>query len=134
LAQSQIRRAGNLKWASDCMWSPNGEQIACSGSNGKVSGLFVTNLNRDVSRLLTDEKITKYQWWPDSRKIVYASKAANQRGSSFWLLDVNTGERILLADPSVVTQVVGNFAVAPDGKKIAFEGEDGNIWVLFLGE
>jgi hypothetical protein len=34
----------------------------------------------------------------------------------------------------VLRQNIGNLAVAPDGKRIAFEGEDGNIWVLFLAE
>jgi hypothetical protein len=47
---------------------------------------------------------------------------------------VNTGARQLLVDSTIVTQRVGNLAVSPDGKKIAYEGEDGNLWVLFLGE
>jgi WD40 repeat protein len=134
LMQTQLRSAGKLQAASNCQWSPNGAQIACVGFDGKNSGFFVVDLKRDAARLLTSEKIKQYQWWPDSSKVVYATPASGQRGASLWTLDVQTGERLLLADSSVLRQNIGNLAVAPDGKRIAFEGEDGNIWVLFLAE
>jgi len=119
-------------------WSPNGDRIAYLVEHSDTSlepSIWVINSDgTEEARQLVSGAISGFQWKSDGRSLLYFTRSHIEEGSSCWSVDVETGERTLLADPGILRQLVGDFAISPDGKKIAFKGEDGNIWLLVLEE
>ncbi|MBL7209073.1 MAG: PEGA domain-containing protein [Dehalococcoidia bacterium] len=119
-------------------WSPNGDRIAYlvgpSEASLEASIWVIESDGIEDAKQLVSGAISGFQWKPDGRSVLYFADSSTEDGSSCWAVDVETGERTLLADPGILRLRVGDFAVSPDGRRIAFEGEDGNIWLLVLDE
>ena len=118
-------------------WAPDGSRIAylwVEEESEPENTLSVLDMAGDHTEELIRGNLTHFHWMPDSKQLVYFAYSALTNSSSCWAVDVETGDRILLADSGVLGQLVSDFAISPDGKRIAFEGEDGNIWLLTLSE
>jgi len=119
-------------------WSPNGEHLAYlvrpSDASLEASIWVIKSDGTEEAKQLVSGAISGFQWKADGRSVLYFTHSSTEDGSSCWAVDVETGERTLLADPGILKQRVGDFAVSPDGRRIAFEGEDGDIWLLVLDE
>jgi len=117
------------------LWSPDGAYVAYQELNDNgTSSLWVDDVSGSHSTQLVTDTISQFQWVPGRASLIYFTYDPASHASACWAIDVKTGERTLLADKPIITQRVGDFAISPDGEKIAFEGEDGNIWLLTLSE
>ena len=117
------------------LWSSDGEYIAYQRlEDNETSSLWVDDVSGNYSTQLVTDIISQFQWVPGRASLIYFTYDPELHASACWAIDVEAGERTLLADKSIITQRVGDFAISPDGKRIAFEGEDGNIWLLTLSE
>ena len=76
-----------------------------------------------------------YGWiGPDGATLVYVPpREAPDQGFAVWKLDVSSGERTRLIDPMQTPLFIanGDWALAPNGKKLAFvSAEDYAIWLV----
>ncbi len=76
-----------------------------------------------------------YAWVRDQdATLVYVSlRESADQGFGVWRLDVNTGQRDRLVDPARTPLFIanGDWALAPDGKRLAFvSAQDGAIWLV----
>jgi len=117
-------------------WAPNGANVAYLEIDSETSDvtLWITNSQGSVKRRLLQGAITDFRWAPKDPKLIFARTDPSSQISSFWSVDPKTGEVLLLADGSIIGQRVDNFTISPSGKRIAFEGGDGKIWLLTLKE
>jgi Tol biopolymer transport system component len=116
-------------------WAPDGNRIAYLWIEQEAdleNILSVMDIIGNHTEPLVKGNLTHFHWLPDGKRLVYFSYSVLENGSSCWAVDVETGERTLLADPGILKQLVFDFAVSPDGTRIAYEGEDGRIWLLVL--
>jgi len=118
------------------LWSPDGHLVGYLEVDDRTGEQTPGVISPDgsVEKELVTRSIDYFQWFPDGSEIVYFTYDPFVDASACWTIDVETGERSLLADKSIITQRVGRFAISPDGERIAFEGGDGNIWLLTLIE
>lgn len=87
-------------------WSPDGEKIAFSGSDGGYSDLYIYNLETDSLLNITQDPYSDMQptWSPDGSKIAFVTDRG--QGTSFEAMtfgnmkiveyDLNTGKMLLL--------------------------------------
>ena len=117
-------------------WSPTGDRVAYYRLKQDTLQMQVwsTDVSSKESRVILESEPDYFQWSPDGSELVYFAYNPSLEASACWAIDVETGERTLLADTSIVTHHVNDFAISPDSTKIAFESEDGNIWLLVLQE
>ncbi len=121
---------------SDAAWSPDGRRIAFIGRgnrNPEQDGMWVMDTAGGNRRLIAAHS-GEYSWSRDSQSLLYFDHDPVSGASALWSLDVETDARILLADKATVPHNPGRFAVSPDGTRIAFEAEDGCIWLLTLAD
>ena len=71
---------------------------------------------------------------PNGATLVYVPpREAPDQGFAVWKLDVSSGERTRLIDPMQTPLFIanGDWALAPNGKKLAFvSAEDYAIWLV----
>jgi Tol biopolymer transport system component len=71
---------------------------------------------------------------PEGKRLIFTTYDATEGSSAFWAVDVETGNRTLLADRSMILGRVTDFAISPDGLKIAYVNDLEQLWILVLGE
>ncbi len=111
-------------------FAPDGNTIAFIRSFGEiVQELFVASLAGGEPRQLTFDKteIDGAAWSADGKNIVFASMRRNNSQMRLWQIAATGGEPELIA---LGGKNLGNPAVAPDGRTIAFveDSQDMNIW------
>ncbi|MDX1585148.1 MAG: hypothetical protein R3222_00330, partial [Balneolaceae bacterium] len=87
-------------------WSPDGDKIAFSGSDGGYSDLYIYNLRTDSLRNMTNDFYTELQpdWSPDGNRIAFATDRGPDTdlenvtfgNMKIGVMDVGTGEIELL--------------------------------------
>ena len=115
-----------LESVSGPTWSPDGRQIAFSGSIGGVTDIYIVNADGSALRRVTNDGYGDFQpqWSPDGKTIAFAS---DRDSASFELLRFKPW-KICLLDLSSggVTVVPGQAGLnlnpqwAPDGRSIAY--------------
>jgi len=121
--------------ASGAAWSDDGQWLvmrALGPVGQEAEGLWICDAHGGQLQRIASDCPLEYHWLPGTHQLVYFTPALG--GASFWSVDVDTGNRVLLADAAILPQEVGEFAIAPDGQRIAFAGSDGSLHVLVLGE
>jgi hypothetical protein len=115
------------------VWSPTGNQLAYLNSNGSM--YVISEMEGSVSPKFIASNITPpLRWIPDSNQVVISTFSPVESGSSFWAVDVNNGARTLLADSSLILGRVTDFAISPDGTRIAYTNDLNHLNILFIGE
>jgi hypothetical protein len=123
--------------AHGAAWSDDGEWLAMRAlgpPDAIAEGLWVVDKNGALLQRVGPDVPQEYRWLPGTHQLMYFASRPNQGGSSCWVVDVDSGSRVLLADAAVLGRDVGEFAVAPDGKKVAFVGADGRLYLLVVAD
>jgi len=68
---------------------------------------------------------------PDG-ELVYVTTNPSEGGSAFWRVNLDNGARELLNEAALIPPAVSDFAVSPDGLRIAFVDAYGRLWRLDL--
>ncbi len=126
--QTSVLRATAADWVQP-RFSPDGQKLALSVSDGKQRDIWVYEWARDTLTQLTfDPGQDQYPvWTPDGRRIVFASDRAKTGISNlYWVNADGTGEVARLTD-SPSSQAPGSWH--PSGKLLAF-GTGGDLMVL----
>ena len=94
---------GDLGAVLNVAWSPNGRELAISGSKGGISDLYVVDLQTEAVRQLTNDKYADLQpaYSPDGRTIAFATDRGPK--TSF--------EQLTFGDLQLATVDVGTGAV-----------------------
>ncbi|QOY85861.1 PD40 domain-containing protein [Paludibaculum fermentans] len=121
-------------------WSPDGRSIAfCRGSGHENSAIWLISLANGAERKLAELQWdaapgSRYLTWsPDSKRIVYAGSATDERVNGLFELDVATSsiQRLTSAQRGATDL---HPAFAPDGRRVAFARDIGSgvsrIWIL----
>ncbi len=121
-------------------WSPDGRSIAfCRGSGHESSAIWLISLANGAERKLTELQWdavpgSRYLTWsPDSKRLVYAGSATDERVNGLFELDVATSaiQRLTSAQRGATDL---HPAYAPDGRQLAFARDIGSgvsrIWLL----
>jgi len=122
--------------ASGAVWSDDGQWLvmrALGPAGAEAEGLWICDANGGQLQRIAPDSPLEYHWLPGTHQVVYFTTPA-QGGASCWSVDVDMGNRVLLADAAILPQEIGEFAIAPDGQRIAFVGSDGALHLLVLGE
>lgn len=121
-------------------WSPDGRSIAfCRGSGHESSAIWLISLASGAERKLAELQWdaapgSRYLTWsPDSKRLVYAGSATDERVNGLFELDVATSAiQRLTSTQRGATDL--HPAYAPDGRQLAFARDIGSgvsrIWLL----
>jgi len=107
-----------MSYAQSPLWSPDGKQIAFSGSEQKV---YVVNANgtqlRELLPNIRASYVDSYAWSPDGKEIAFA--AVNYRGDLdiYMIIADGTGQTNLT---STRDSIEDELSWSSDGKQIAF--------------
>jgi len=124
--------ASQIEPAFDAVWSPNGAHLVYMHQDGTI--YYVNNPEKPDQRIVSPNGMLPLRWMPDGKQVVFTTYNPTNGGSAFWAVDVETGNRTLLADSSMILGRVTDFAISPDGFKIAYINDIEQLWILFLGE
>jgi len=115
------------------IWAPFGNQLAYAQSDRSI--YTITEMQGSISpKLLISNATPPLGWMPDGKQIVFTAYYPSEGGSSFWAVDVQTSARTLLADSSLILGRVTDFAISPDGTRIAYTNDLNHLNILFIGE
>jgi len=118
--------------AFEAVWSPLGARMAYMRQDGAI--YYIDLLEGPDQRIVSPDGLLPLHWMPDGNRVVFTTYNATEGGSAFWVVDVEAGNRTLLADSSKTLGRVTDFVISPDGLKIAYVNDLGQLWILFLEE
>lgn len=124
--------AFQIEPAFDAVWSPNGARLVYMHQDGTI--YYVNNPEKPDQKIVSSNGMLPLRWMPDGKQVVFTTYNPTDGGSAFWAVDVETGNRTLLADSSMILGRVVDFAISPDGLKIAYVNDLEQLWILVLGE
>lgn len=117
--------------ASEASWSRDGYLLSYRKKGAETDSLWVANLDGADQKQVFEGIFSEVNWLPDGRMVFFT--AGREGGAACWALDPRTGNKELLADSSVVIyKPIDHIAVSPKGDMLAFQAQDGNIWLLRL--
>ncbi len=116
----------NVDGISQLAWSPDGNQLAISGTSGGISNLYLYNFNNKKIEQLTNDKYAELQpaWSPDGETLAFATEQGMATDLSRYtfgpmhigLLDIKTGAIEYLTMGEGVKLINPQFS--PDGKSL----------------
>ena len=124
--------ASQIEPAFDAVWSPNGARLVYMHQDGTI--YCVNNPEKPDQKIVSSNGMLPLRWMPDGKRVVFTTYNSTEGGSAFWAVDVETGNRTLLTDSSMILGRVIDFAISPDGLKIAYVNDLEQLWILVLGE
>jgi hypothetical protein len=114
---------GGYNKPEDLRWSPDRSKIAFTSD----SNIYVINADGTGLIRLTNDGDNHYpKWWPDSKKIIF-ERHTIQEGWKFYMVHIDGRRQVepVNLSPDVSTRPEWS----QDGRKIAFTGFDGQLWV-----
>lgn len=118
-----------IDWATEASWSPDGYLLSYRKNGAESDTLWVANLDGAEQKQVFEGVFSEVNWLPDGRLVFFTP--GKEGGAACWALDPKTGNKELLADSSIVIyKPVEHIAVSPTGDMLAFQAQDGNIWLL----
>ena len=96
--------------------------------------LILVDLETGEQEVVGEGVLAPYQWRPDGLAIIYTTYNTTEGETAFWQIDLQSGNKTLLADPSVVWGKVVDFQISPDQKMIAYLTDTDRLMVLILEE
>lgn len=120
-----------IDWAVEASWSPDGYLLSYRKKGTESDTLWVANLDGADQKQVFEGVFSEVNWLPDGRLVFFTP--GKEGGAACWALDPRTGNKELLADSSIVIyKPIDHIAVSPKGDMLAFQAQDGNIWLLTL--
>lgn len=120
----QVALTGQAGEITDIDWSPDGTRIA---SVGEASDVFLwdTSSNSIIARL-EGQSANRFNnsvtWSPDNRQVASASD-----DGTIWVWDVNSQQGLEIVDRDSPVYAI---AWSPDGKKLAYGGENVSMQII----
>jgi tricorn protease len=101
-------------------WSPDGKFVAYLSDKSGRDEIWLTDPDGKTPKQITNLDFEKgtMMWTPDSKALVYA--VADKKLYSYSVADAKTG--VITTD--TVSRFIGNFAISPDSKWIAYSKQD----------
>lgn len=132
-ADNKFYYAHRVAPAFIALWAPaGGAHLAYVDGNGAL--YYLPKPENPVPQLLANSVRFPLCWMPEGKRLIFTTYDTTEGSSAFWAVDVETGNRTLLADSSMILGRVVDFAISPDGLKIAYVNDLEQLWILVLGE
>jgi hypothetical protein len=113
-------------------WAPGGAMLAYLDA---MSNLYVYDADTgSKDELSTNLPFEDFAWSPDGLSLFGVTYNPTIGGSAFWEIDVEKGSSQLLIDSEEIFGKVTDMAVSPDGTRIAYLNDLGQLGVLIIGE
>ena len=109
--------------STEPVWSNRGEKIVYSSAPTGQEGVnlrLINPLEPASDHLLAQssgEYLKAYDWSPDDKQVVYCDFSANTV-STLWLIDVTSGDKVLLSPKGSTEELYDNPQYSKDGKGI----------------
>lgn len=113
------------------VWAPFKTNLVYMDFGGSIH--YIELPEQTDKTIVSSPALLPLKWMPNGKQVVFTTYNPNG-GSSFWAIDVNNGVRTLLADSSSVFGRVTDFAISPDGSRIAYTNDLNHLNILFIGE
>ncbi len=113
-------------------WSPLDAKATYIDINGSIHMIELPSQSDKIISLFPGS--LPLRWTPKGNQIVFSTYNPTNGGSSFWAVDVNNNTRTLLADSSLILGRVTDFAISPDGSRIAYINDLNHLNILFVGK
>ncbi len=112
---SRVQGASNLAYNAP-QYSPDGGYMLLTEKAGDKNKLVLADRSGNKVKDLTefDGESISFAWSPRGAKVAYVVRSQGQPGSPLTVLDVNSGDKVVITNNPVVT-----FFWAPDGQRIA---------------
>lgn len=112
---------GSHHKVNHALYSPEGSRFVFLhrwfGPKGKFSRLFVATQDGADRRLLLDDRmVSHFNWLDEDRLLVWARTA--DKGDRYYLVDVGTGERMVVGEGVLDLYGDGHPSYSPDGRWI----------------
>jgi hypothetical protein len=88
----------------------------------------------ESSRVISQNAAYPYIWRPDGGAIIFARYNPDEGRSSFWQVDVDTKNKTLLVDSSIVWGKVAEFQMAEDQRYIAYLSDTDHLYLITLAD
>ncbi len=112
-------------------WSPDGKQIAyVSMGNSTMDGVFVVNVDGTPARRISDFSYASVIGWSPDDRLYFAVPYAERSAWKVFFCDLDGGETRELFTIENGTSKFLNPRLSPDGKWIAYRGQDNSSLYL----
>lgn len=134
MSENRILNSGVLPDVRYADWSPNASQLNFAYIASSDNSLLLVNPQRLSPTTIALNVTPPIRWSPDGTTLYYFDYRPEEGGSALWAINSETGNRTLLADAAIAIGEVIDFAVSPDGKRVAYVTDDYRLVLLTLGE
>jgi TolB protein len=110
--------------ASACGGSSGERRIVYEASNGDVTNIFTIDANTGDKKQITygDEFDGNPAWAPDHKRIIFASNRETPEKNDIWIMDADGSHPRAITSTEDAAEWSPKFS--PDGKRIAYAGQD----------
>jgi len=122
----------SISEAFGAVWSPINSSLVFMGADASI--YLIESPERSQKKISSFPGSLPLRWTPNGNQVVFTTYNPTNGGSSFWAVDANNSMLTLLADSSLILGRVTDFAISPDGSRIAYTNDLNHLNILFIGE
>ncbi len=129
---SRLSLAIRVDQASESRFSPGKEAVlAYLNAN---DDLRIINPGIPTDTLLVSNVSFPLRWSPDGKAVLYPTYNTVDGGTSLWRVEINSAAVSLVADAALLPGTAADFALSPDGKRLAYINQAGQLYLITLAQ